>query len=91
MNLGVTALLTAIILSLRASSQLPDIGYLVAIDYIYFATYAFILSGIIISVAVLIAHLRGRDLLAKRLEVFGRVAQPIYFFAAIGIFVLLYA
>jgi len=90
MNLGVTALLTAIILSLRASSQLPDIGYLVAIDYIYFATYALILSGIIISVAVLIAHHQGRDLLAKRLEVFGRVAQPLYFFAAIGIFVLLY-
>ena len=90
MNLGVTALLTAIILSLRASSQLPDIGYLVALDYIYFATYALILSGIIISVAVLIAHLQGRDLLAKRLEAFGRVAQPLYIFAAIGIFVLLY-
>jgi hypothetical protein len=90
MNLGVTALLTAIILSLRASSQLPDIGYLIALDYIYFATYALILSGIIISVAVLIAHRQGRDLLAKRFEAFGRVAQPLYFFAAIVIFVLLY-
>ncbi|MDJ0780914.1 MAG: ABC transporter substrate-binding protein [Desulfosarcinaceae bacterium] len=90
MNLGVTALLTAIILSVRASSQLPDIGYLVALDYIYFATYALLLSGIIISVAVLVAYLRGRELLVKRLEMIGRVVQPLYFFTAIGIFILLY-
>jgi hypothetical protein len=90
MNLGVTALLTAILLSMKASSQLPDIGYLVAIDHVYFATYALILSGIIISVVVLIANRRGRDILAKRLEVFGRVFQPVFFLAAIGIFVYLY-
>ena len=90
MNLGVTALLTAIILSVKASSQLPNIGYLVALDYIYFATYALILSGIIISVVELSANLRGKNILAKRLEVFGRVMQPLFFFAAIGIFVILY-
>jgi uncharacterized membrane protein len=91
MNLGVTALLTAILLSMKAASQLPNIGYLVAIDYIYFATYALILSGIVISVAELIANLRSKDLLAKRLAVFGRVFQPVFFLTAIGIFVYLYA
>ncbi len=90
MNLGVTALLTAILLSMKASSQLPDIGYLVAIDYVYFATYALILSGIIISVVELIANRRGKDIMAKRLEVFGRVFQPVFFLAAIGVFVYLY-
>ena len=90
MNLGVTALLTAILLSMKASTQLPDIGYLVAIDHVYFATYALILSGIIISVVELIAIRRGKDLMAKRLEVFGRVFQPVFFLAAIGIFVYLY-
>jgi energy-converting hydrogenase Eha subunit G len=91
MNLGVTALLTAILLSMKAASQLPNIGYLMALDYIYFATYALILSGIVISVAELIAILRSRDILAKRLELFGRVFQPVFFLAAIGIFVYLYA
>ena len=90
MNLGVTALLTAIILSMRASSQLPNVGYLVALDYIYFATYGLILSGIIISVAVLIAIRRGMDKLAKRIEVFARVIQPIFILAAIAIFGFLY-
>jgi branched-chain amino acid transport system substrate-binding protein len=91
MNLGVTALLTAILLSVKAAGQLPDIGYLVAVDYIYFATYALILSGIVISVAVLTANLRSKDLLAKRLEVFGRVFQPLYFLVAVGIFLVMYA
>jgi len=91
MNLGVTALLSAIFLSMKAASQLPNIGYLVAIDYIYFATYALILSGIVISVAELIANLRSKDILAKRLALFGRVFQPFFFLTAIGIFVYLYA
>ena len=91
MNLGVTALLTAIVLSMKAASQLPNIGYLVAIDYIYFATYALILSGIVISVAVLMANLRSKDLLAKRLEMFGRVIQPLFFLVAVGIFLVMYA
>ena len=90
MNLSVTALLTAILLSMKASSQLPNIGYFVALDYIYFATYALILSGIVISVAELTATLRSKDILAKRFEVFGRVIEPFFFLAAIGIFVFLY-
>ena len=90
MNLGVTALLTAILLSMKASSQMPNIGYLVALDYIYFATYALILSGIIISVIELFANRRGNDRLAQRLEVFGRVIQPFLIIAAISVFVFLY-
>ena len=80
----------AILLSMKASSQLPNIGYLVALDYIYFATYTLILSGIVISVAEHFANLRSKDILAKRLEVFGRVIQPLFFLAAIVIFVFLY-
>jgi hypothetical protein len=50
------------------------------LDYIYFATYALILSGIVISVVELIANLRSKDILAKRLELFGRVFQPFFSF-----------
>jgi branched-chain amino acid transport system substrate-binding protein len=91
MNLGVTALLTAILLSIKAAGQLPNIGYLVALDYIYFATYALILSGIVISVAELMANRRSKDILAKRLETFGRVFQPFFVLVAIGIFIFVYA
>ena len=61
------------------------------LDYLYFATYGLILSGIVISVAELIANLRSKNMLAKWLELFGRVFQPLFFLAAIGIFVYLYA
>ena len=61
------------------------------LDYIYFATYGLILSGIVISVAELIANLRCKEILAKRLEFFGRVFQPFFLVAAIGIFIYLYA
>jgi hypothetical protein len=91
MNLGVTALLTAVFLSMEAASQLPNIGYLVALDYIYYTTYALILSGIVISVAELIANLRSMNILAKRLELFGRVFQPFFLLVAIGIFIHLFA
>ncbi len=37
------------------------------------------------------ANLRSKDLLAKRLEVFGRVFQPLYFLVAVGIFLVMYA
>jgi len=90
MSLGVIALLTAVFLRLEAAGQLPNIGYLVALDYIYFAVYVLILSGIVITVAKHRALRRGKDILAKRLDYFGRMFQPIYIVIGIGIFVYLY-
>jgi branched-chain amino acid transport system substrate-binding protein len=90
MSLGVIALLTAVFLRLEAAGQLPNIGYLVALDYMYFAVYVLILSGIVITVAKHRALRRGKDILAKRLDYFGRMFQPIYIVIGIGIFVYLY-
>jgi branched-chain amino acid transport system substrate-binding protein len=90
MSLGVIALLTAVFLRLEAAGQLPNIGYLVALDYMYFAVYVLILSGIVITVAKHRALLRENDILAKRLDYFGRMFQPIYIVIGIGIFVYLY-
>jgi branched-chain amino acid transport system substrate-binding protein len=90
MSLGVIALLTAVFLRLEASGQLPNIGYLVALDYMYFAVYFLILSGIVITVAKHRALRRGNARLAKRLDYFGRVFQPLYIVTGIGIFVYLY-
>lgn len=91
MSLGVTALLFAVFLRMEAAGQLPNIGYLVALDYMYFAVYVLILSGIAITVAKHRALRRGKNILAKRLDYFGRVFQPIYIVIGIGIFVFLYA
>ena len=90
MSLGVIALMTAVFLSLEAAGQLPNIGYLVALDYIYFAVYVLILSGIVITVAKHRALRIGKNILAKRLDYFGRMFQPIYIVIGIGIFVYLY-
>ena len=90
MSLGVIALLTAVFLRLEAAGQLPNIGYLVALDYIYFAVYVLILSGIVITVAKHRALRKGNDVLAKRLDYFGRMFQPIYIVIGIIIFFYLY-
>jgi branched-chain amino acid transport system substrate-binding protein len=90
MSLGVIALLTAVFLRLEAAGQLPNIGYLVALDYMYFAVYVLILSGIVITVAKHRALRRGNDIRAKRLDYFGRMFQPIYIVIGIGLFLYLY-
>jgi branched-chain amino acid transport system substrate-binding protein len=90
MSLGLLALLTAVFLRLEAAGQLPNIGYLVALDYMYFGVYVLILSGIVITVAKHRALRRGKDILAKRLDYFGRIFQPVYIVIGIGIFVYLY-
>jgi hypothetical protein len=45
-GLGITALLTLVALQLTASSTLPDVGYLMLIDKIYLASYAFIIAAL---------------------------------------------
>jgi hypothetical protein len=76
LNLGVILLLTTVSLSLMTSNQLPDIGYLVAMDYLYFFVYFWLLVGIVITIAVRSAFYTGRLVLMKRLELFVRIFQP---------------
>jgi hypothetical protein len=45
-GLGITALLTLVALQLTASASLPDVGYLMLIDKIYLASYAFIIAAL---------------------------------------------
>jgi hypothetical protein len=45
-GLGITALLTLVALQLTASSTLPEVGYLMLIDKIYLASYAFIIAAL---------------------------------------------
>ncbi|MBA2127361.1 hypothetical protein DLM45_14175 [Hyphomicrobium methylovorum] len=45
-GLGITALLTLVALQLTATSTLPEVGYLMLIDKIYLASYAFIIAAL---------------------------------------------
>jgi branched-chain amino acid transport system substrate-binding protein len=90
MSLGVTALLTAVFLRMEAAGQLPNIGYLVALDYLYFGVYVLILSGIAITVAKHRALRNGNESLAKKLDYFGRLFQPLFVIFGFGVFVYLY-
>jgi hypothetical protein len=50
-GLGITALLTLVALQLTASASLPEVDYLMMIDKVYLASYAFILAALIRVVA----------------------------------------
>jgi hypothetical protein len=46
-SLGITALLTLVALQFTASTDLPEVDYLMLIDKVYLASYAFILAVLI--------------------------------------------
>ncbi len=50
-GLGITALLTLVALQLTASASLPEVDYLMMIDKVYLASYAFILAALVRVVA----------------------------------------
>lgn len=90
LNLGVILLLTTVSLSLMTSNQLPDIGYLVAMDYLYFFVYFWLLIGIAITIAVRSAYYNGRLLLMKRLEWFVRIFQPLMLCMLLAVVLFVY-
>ena len=45
-GIGVTALLTLVALQLTTNAQLPSVEYLMLIDKVYIASFAFIVAGI---------------------------------------------
>ncbi len=77
LNLGVILLLTTVSLSLMTANQLPNIGYLVTMDYLYFFVYFWLLLGILVTIGVRSAYLHGREALHGRLEWIIRILQPI--------------
>ena len=76
-SVGVTALLTTVFYSQRSRSDLPEIGYLVAIDYIYYAVYAFFLYAIAMTIAEHVQIMRDRKNAAMRMSAFSKVVMPL--------------
>jgi len=75
-SLGINAIMTTAFFSLKVSSDLPPLGYLVALDYVFFMIYLLAIFVIILSIACYLAIKRNDQILFKRLELFGRIAHP---------------
>jgi branched-chain amino acid transport system substrate-binding protein len=90
LNLGVILLLTTVSLSLMTANQLPSIGYLVAMDYVYFFVYLWLLLGIIVTIGVRSAFYYSQERLHQRLEIFIRVLHPVLLFILLAYLLWLY-
>jgi hypothetical protein len=74
---GILVLVTVSLLRARLSNDLPNIGYLVAIDYIFFALQIIMLFGIVISVLSYWLLESGRARIASRVNMIGAVVYPL--------------
>jgi len=76
-SLGINALMTTAFFSLKVSSDLPPIGYLVALEYIFFMTYTLAIFVIIVSIFTYVASKNENEGLIKRLDWLGRIVHPL--------------
>lgn len=76
-SLGINAIMTTAFFSLKVSSDLPSIGYLVALEYIFFMTYTLALFVIVIAIMIYIANQRDNQILIRRLYWVGRILFPL--------------
>ncbi len=74
---GILVLVTVSLLRARLSNDLPNIGYLVAIDYIFFALQIIMLFGIIISVMSYWLLVSERTTTASRINALGAMLYPL--------------
>lgn len=83
---GILVLVTVSLLRARLSNDLPNIGYLVAIDYIFFALQIIMLFGIAISVASYWLRESGREKIAIRVNRIGALTYPLPIIG-VGVFI----
>ena len=74
---GILVLVTVSLLRARLSNDLPNIGYLVAIDYIFFALQIIMLFGILISVLTYWLLVSQRAIAASRINKLGATLYPL--------------
>lgn len=77
LNMGIILLLTTVSLSTMTGNQLPNIGYLMTMDYVYYFTYFWLLLAILTTIAVRASYIYGRRTLQHRLELGIRILQPV--------------
>jgi len=101
LTVGSTALLTTAFFHLTLASSLPEIGYTVAMEYLFYASYG--MSALIVLLETLSSRIEKRmDEVKKksekaelqnnrhRLDMFGRIVYPAILLATLGIGYLVY-
>lgn len=90
LSIGVTALLTTVFQSQRAADELPDVGYLVALDYMYYAVYAYFLVGIALTVAEHYVLVHYSEESYQKMDRFGREFMPVLMLGILGLGLFLF-
>jgi hypothetical protein len=88
-GLTVTSLLSAIAFQLSVSSDMPDIGYIIYIDKVFYTCYAFIALSMAQSLWTFYLDKTQEPKkvkLAIQIDYFSRILFPIIFFASLFFF-----
>ena len=88
--ISVNALLTISFFHLRLGSDLPGIGYLIALDYAFYGIYVLIAGKLLITVLANLAKEREDFDRLEKLNNFGKVAYPSVIILGILFFIIQY-
>jgi len=81
---GLTALLTTAVLHQQMLAELPNIGYVVAMDYGYYLADGISIYAVVISVIGALAVKDERAVLIRRLDLSGRIGIPLVVLALLA-------
>jgi hypothetical protein len=85
-GIGITALLTLVALQLTSNSSLPDVNYLILLDKLYIASYAFVVLSLAVVVRNSWVDAEGDVAKASRADRRGLAWLTAIYFAACAVF-----
>ena len=86
-GIGITALLTLVALQLTSNSSLPDVNYLILLDKLYIASYAFVVLTLAVVVRNSWVDAEGDVAKATRADRRGLAWLTAVYFAVCAVFV----
>ena len=89
-SIGVSTLLTTAFFHQRLSNDLPEIGYLIAIEYIFYFVYLLALFGLGITIASYIQSKKEHQKIVKRIASVSKAVYPLLILMAGVLFVFRY-
>ena len=85
-SICVTTMLTTAFFSARLSSDLPRVGYLTTVEYVFFVVYVLALFALVVSI---LDYQHDEDWV-RRLIVVGRIGYPLVVVVVLGVIALVY-
>ena len=76
-NIGITALLTSMVLYQRLSADLPSIGYMILMDYVFFIVFALAIGQVATSTLGFVANKQQRHKVIRLVERLGYTLIPV--------------